>query len=279
MRFGRHAAEILLYKIVANHLTQVVFHVFLLRFVVQFHKVVVSPFAKIINTVIAHIDNSFNISEMRIFRHILINGLNGFNLLVFLKVQAHSHLEIESFGHRFADGQRSMIDNIVQRAAHRLKTQSLESRSAHGRHILEMDFSAFAVFFYPILTLIIPILTLIMVDNFHNAAVLNVRRNFYNQFGQRTTIIQLTLAVFAHHAGRHHEDLFRIFDAFVYDINMLGTFSFKGTTKDPRFGNPTPRIAECTAGMINAVGTHEELMQTSPIYQEVYASQQKGGLE
>ncbi len=40
----------------------------------------------------------------------------------------------------------------------------------------------------------------------------------------------------------------------LYDINMLGTFSFKGTTKDPRFGNPTPRIAECTAGMINAVG-------------------------
>ncbi|MBE6770503.1 MAG: dihydroorotate dehydrogenase [Ruminococcaceae bacterium] len=40
----------------------------------------------------------------------------------------------------------------------------------------------------------------------------------------------------------------------LYDINMLGTFSFKGTTKDARFGNPTPRIAECTAGMINAVG-------------------------
>ncbi|MBQ3817326.1 MAG: dihydroorotate dehydrogenase [Clostridia bacterium] len=40
----------------------------------------------------------------------------------------------------------------------------------------------------------------------------------------------------------------------LYDINMLGTFSFKGTTRDPRFGNPTPRIAECTAGMINAVG-------------------------
>lgn len=40
----------------------------------------------------------------------------------------------------------------------------------------------------------------------------------------------------------------------LFDINMLGTFSFKGTTKDPRFGNPTPRIAECTAGMINAVG-------------------------
>ena len=39
-----------------------------------------------------------------------------------------------------------------------------------------------------------------------------------------------------------------------YDINCLGTFSFKGTTKDPRFGNPTPRIAECTAGMINSVG-------------------------
>ncbi|MBQ8259965.1 MAG: dihydroorotate dehydrogenase, partial [Clostridia bacterium] len=40
----------------------------------------------------------------------------------------------------------------------------------------------------------------------------------------------------------------------LYDINVLGTFSFKGTTKDPRFGNPTPRIAECTEGMINAVG-------------------------
>ena len=40
----------------------------------------------------------------------------------------------------------------------------------------------------------------------------------------------------------------------LYDINMLGTFSFKGTTRDARFGNPTPRIAECPAGMINAVG-------------------------
>ncbi len=39
-----------------------------------------------------------------------------------------------------------------------------------------------------------------------------------------------------------------------YDPNILGTFSFKGTTREPRFGNPTPRIAECTAGMINAVG-------------------------
>ena len=40
----------------------------------------------------------------------------------------------------------------------------------------------------------------------------------------------------------------------LYDINILGTFSFKGTTREPRFGNPTPRIAECTAGMINSVG-------------------------
>lgn len=42
--------------------------------------------------------------------------------------------------------------------------------------------------------------------------------------------------------------------AALYDINCLGTFSFKGTTKEPRFGNPTPRIAECDGGMINAVG-------------------------
>lgn len=40
----------------------------------------------------------------------------------------------------------------------------------------------------------------------------------------------------------------------LYDINILGTFSFKGTTKEPRFGNPTPRIAECNVGMINSVG-------------------------
>ncbi len=39
-----------------------------------------------------------------------------------------------------------------------------------------------------------------------------------------------------------------------YDINILGSFSFKGTTKEPRFGNPTPRIAECESGLINAVG-------------------------
>lgn len=39
-----------------------------------------------------------------------------------------------------------------------------------------------------------------------------------------------------------------------YDINILGSFSFKGTTKNPRFGNPTPRIAETPMGMINSVG-------------------------
>ena len=40
----------------------------------------------------------------------------------------------------------------------------------------------------------------------------------------------------------------------IYDINVLGSFSFKGTTKEPRFGNPTPRIAECKKGLINSVG-------------------------
>ncbi|MBR2344149.1 MAG: dihydroorotate dehydrogenase [Clostridia bacterium] len=40
----------------------------------------------------------------------------------------------------------------------------------------------------------------------------------------------------------------------LYDINILGTFSFKGTTLEGRFGNPTPRIAECASGMLNAVG-------------------------
>lgn len=40
----------------------------------------------------------------------------------------------------------------------------------------------------------------------------------------------------------------------LYDINQLGTFSFKGTTREPRFGNPTPRIAEYAGGLLNAVG-------------------------
>ena len=40
----------------------------------------------------------------------------------------------------------------------------------------------------------------------------------------------------------------------LYDINILGTFSFKGTTAEPRFGNPAPRIAETPSGMLNAVG-------------------------
>ena len=40
----------------------------------------------------------------------------------------------------------------------------------------------------------------------------------------------------------------------IYDINILGAISIKGTTKEARFGNPTPRIAECTAGLINSIG-------------------------
>lgn len=60
-----------------------------------------------------------------------------------------------------------------------------------------------------------------------------------------------------------------------YDINCLGTFSFKGTTREPRFGNPTPRIAECPAGMINSVGLQnpgvekvisEELKKLKPCF-------------
>lgn len=42
--------------------------------------------------------------------------------------------------------------------------------------------------------------------------------------------------------------------AAMYDINILGAISLKGTTLEPRFGNPTPRVAECTEGMINSVG-------------------------
>ncbi len=61
----------------------------------------------------------------------------------------------------------------------------------------------------------------------------------------------------------------------LYDINMLGTFSFKGTTKEPRFGNPTPRIAETPSGLLNAIGLQnpgvdkvisEELVKLKEVY-------------
>ncbi|MBQ7894976.1 MAG: dihydroorotate dehydrogenase [Oscillospiraceae bacterium] len=61
----------------------------------------------------------------------------------------------------------------------------------------------------------------------------------------------------------------------LYDINMLGTFSFKGTTKDARFGNPLPRIAECTSGLINAVGlqnpgVHKVIEEALPKLKKVF---------
>ena len=62
--------------------------------------------------------------------------------------------------------------------------------------------------------------------------------------------------------------------ASLYDINCLGTFSFKGTTREARYGNPTPRIAECPDGMLNAVGLQNpgvdavlgEILPQMPIY-------------
>ncbi len=61
----------------------------------------------------------------------------------------------------------------------------------------------------------------------------------------------------------------------LYDINCLGTFSFKGTTLEPRFGNPTPRIAECTSGMINSVGlqnpgVHKVISEELPKLKKVF---------
>ncbi len=50
--------------------------------------------------------------------------------------------------------------------------------------------------------------------------------------------------------------------AALYDIDCLGTFSFKGTTRQARFGNPTPRIAECPGGMLNAVGLQNPGVET-----------------
>lgn len=62
----------------------------------------------------------------------------------------------------------------------------------------------------------------------------------------------------------------------LYDINCLGTFSFKGTTLEKRFGNPTPRIAECTSGMINSVGlqnpgVHDVIAHELPKLKEVFS--------
>ncbi len=60
-----------------------------------------------------------------------------------------------------------------------------------------------------------------------------------------------------------------------YDINILGSFSFKGTTKEPRFGNPTPRIAEVPSGMLNSVGlqnpgVHKVISEELPKLKEVF---------
>ncbi len=61
----------------------------------------------------------------------------------------------------------------------------------------------------------------------------------------------------------------------LYDINCLGSFSFKGTTLESRFGNPTPRIAECPQGMINSVGlqnpgVHKVIAEELPKLKEVF---------
>ncbi|MBR6568632.1 MAG: dihydroorotate dehydrogenase [Clostridia bacterium] len=61
----------------------------------------------------------------------------------------------------------------------------------------------------------------------------------------------------------------------LYDINCLGSFSFKGTTLEGRFGNPTPRIAECPQGMINSVGlqnpgVHKVISEELPKLKEVF---------
>jgi len=61
----------------------------------------------------------------------------------------------------------------------------------------------------------------------------------------------------------------------IYDINILGAISIKGTTKEPRFGNPTPRIAECTSGLINSVGLqnpgiHAVIEKEIPKLRKVY---------
>ena len=60
-----------------------------------------------------------------------------------------------------------------------------------------------------------------------------------------------------------------------YDLDILGSLSFKGTTAEPRFGNPTPRIAECPAGMINAVGlqnpgVHRVISEELPKLRQVF---------
>lgn len=63
----------------------------------------------------------------------------------------------------------------------------------------------------------------------------------------------------------------------LYDINILGSISIKGTTLHPRYGNPLPRIAECSAGLINAIGLQnpgvdnvieEELVELDKVYKD-----------
>ena len=62
----------------------------------------------------------------------------------------------------------------------------------------------------------------------------------------------------------------------LYDINCLGAISIKGTTREARFGNPLPRIAECNAGMINAVGLPATEPPTAPAPSTPPAIEQEG---
>ena len=60
----------------------------------------------------------------------------------------------------------------------------------------------------------------------------------------------------------------------LYDINILGSFSFKGTTLEPRYGNPLPRIAECCDGLINSIGLQNPGVD-KVISEELPSSQQR----
>ena len=56
----------------------------------------------------------------------------------------------------------------------------------------------------------------------------------------------------------------------LYDINILGSISLKGTTLEPRYGNPLPRIAECPAGLINSIGL--QIQELIKLFQKKYLS-------
>ena len=145
---------------------------------------------------------------MRVFRQILEDGSDGPEIGISLITKAHSYLKVKLFGDAFADGKRFRIRKIFNRATHDFQSQSLQSCSSETGDT-KVNILLYTIPFNPVSRVLSAAET-------HDTSTLNIRRCLKDDFGQRTTEVQLSLvSVSVHAAGRHHKDLLRILDALV----------------------------------------------------------------